>query len=857
MRNSNLLLGIGVAMIAVSGAVAAAAAQERVSYRLDIPAQDMESALKTLAGTTHEQIVFRSTVVRGRRSNALRGAYTADAAITALIRGSGLSVSRSPRGVFIVVGATAKAQDVASDPEEIAPEQEIVVTGSHIAGAAVASPLTRIDQRQMREAGQRDLGDVIRDLPSNYNGGQNPGARFQAGTTGNTNASGSSALNLRGLGPDATLTLLNGRRLPYDGTAQAVDLSGIPLDAVAELQVMPDGASALYGSDAVGGVANIILKRDFEGVTTSARFGTSTEGGGFEQEYGVVGGGRWRSGGVLVALQYDRQNPVRSDQRDYTRYVVGPNTLLDAHKHFSGLVTGHQDLTDNLTFDIDGLYSWRYSNGAEYSTADFAATTRFTNENYSVSPRLTWRLPSEWKVALSASYGANKTIRFDDYIDKVTGDNDGGSSVYDNYAYGADLDVDGRLFAVPGGDVRLAVGGGYRFNHLRVYSAGAAAPTGDGRGNYYGFGELSVPLVSPANAVPLIHQLTFSAALRNEEYDRFGGVTTPKLGLVYAPVPDFDLKLSWGRSFKAPTLRNEFTLFSVVLQPSFYYGGSYPAGSMILMTSGGNRDLKPERARTLSTTLDLHPRAVPGLKLSATWFDIDYTDRVVQPVSNATLAVLDDPAVQEFIDYAPTPAQQAAVIAHDGNGLGNYTGTPYDPAKVVAIVRNQLVNAARQRIRGVDLDGSYRIPIGAGDLTLAGQASWLRSNQRNTPSAPLTQLAGTNFNPPRFRARGGATGHFGPVTAAVFANYTGAITDLNVVPSLKRGDMTTIDLSLMWKAPAARGLLKGFEIGLYGTNLTNVRPPYLAPFDDTTINYDSTNYSPLGRFVSVSLRKAW
>ncbi|MBL7373554.1 TonB-dependent receptor, partial [Escherichia coli] len=79
---------------------------------------------------------------------------------------------------------------------------------------------------------------------------------------------------------------------------------------------------------------------------------------------------------------------------------------------------------------------------------------------------------------------------------------------------------------------------------------------------------------------------------------------------------------SWGRSFKAPTLRNEFQVFRVGLQPAFYYGGNYPAGSTVLFTSGGNRDLKPERARTLSTTLDLHPRAVPGLKLSATYFDI-------------------------------------------------------------------------------------------------------------------------------------------------------------------------------------------------------------------------------------------
>ena len=855
------LLRMGAAVMAVASCLPPVSAQMQASYRLDILAQDMESALKTVAGATHEQIVFRGEAVRGKRSNALHGSYTADAAIAALIRGSGLSVSRSARGVFVVVAGTAGttvAQDGEPDLEKaVAAEQEIVVTGTHIAGAPIASPVVRIDQRQMREAGQRDLGEVIRNIPSNYNGGQNPGARFQAGTAANTNASGSSALNLRGLGPDATLTLLNGRRLPYDGTAQAVDVSAIPLDAVAELQIMPDGASALYGSDAVGGVANIILRRDFEGVSTSLRFGTATDGGGFLQEYGVVGGGRWSGGGALVALQYDRQNAVRSDQRDYTRYVIGPNTLLDAHKHFSGLVTAHQDLTDRLTFSIDGLYSWRHSDGAEYSTVAFAATTRFSNENYAISPTLTWRLPGDWKASLSASYGANKTRRFDDYIDKVTGYNDGGSSIYDNYAYGGELDADGKLFAISGGDVRLAVGAGYRFNHLKVYSATSAVPTGDGRGNYYGFGELSVPLVSAANASPFLHQLTISAALRHEEYDRFGGVTTPKLGLVYAPAPDFDLKLSWGRSFKAPTLRNEFQLFRVGLQPAFYYGGNYPAGSTVLFTSGGNRDLKPERARTLSTTLDLHPRAVPGLKLSATYFDIDYTDRVIQPVSNATLKVLDNPALQEFIDYAPTPAQQAALIARDSRGLGNYTGTPYDPAKVVAIIRNQLVNAARQRIRGVDLVGSYRIPVSSGDVTLSGQASWLRSNQRNTASALLTQLAGVNFNPPRFRGRGGATGHFGGFTAALFANYTGPITDLNVAPPVQRGDMTTLDLSLMWKAPAAHGPLRGFEIGLYVNNLTDARPPYLASFDETTVNYDSTNYSPLGRFVSVSLRKAW
>src|SRR3546814_11494497 len=85
---------------------------------------------------------------------------------------------------------------------------------------------------------------------------------------------------LRGLGPDATLTLLNGRRLSYSGFVNAVDVSVVPIAALARIEVIADGASAIYGSDAVAGVANIITKREFDGVAATYRAGTSTEGGG-------------------------------------------------------------------------------------------------------------------------------------------------------------------------------------------------------------------------------------------------------------------------------------------------------------------------------------------------------------------------------------------------------------------------------------------------------------------------------------------------------------------------------------------------------------------------------------------------
>src|SRR6185369_12943879 len=103
------------------------------------------------------------------------------------------------------------------------------------------------------------------------------------------NTGGASTLNLRGLGSGATLTLLNGHRLAYNVTNPAVDVSAIPLEAVERLEIVADGASALYGSDAVAGVANVVLKRDYAGLSTSARFGASTDGGNSQQQYSVVG----------------------------------------------------------------------------------------------------------------------------------------------------------------------------------------------------------------------------------------------------------------------------------------------------------------------------------------------------------------------------------------------------------------------------------------------------------------------------------------------------------------------------------------------------------------------------------------
>src|SRR3546814_20276736 len=113
---------------------------------------------------------------------------------------------------------------------------------------------------------------------------------------------------------DASLTLLNGHRVAFDAVSQGIDISAIPLSAIERVDIVTDGASALYGSDAVAGVANVILRRRVEEVVTSVRLAGTTDGGGFTQQSNLVGGPSWLSGSFMAAADFrkkDRQSVVK------------------------------------------------------------------------------------------------------------------------------------------------------------------------------------------------------------------------------------------------------------------------------------------------------------------------------------------------------------------------------------------------------------------------------------------------------------------------------------------------------------------------------------------------------------------
>src|SRR6185437_14617147 len=144
------------------------------------------------------------------------------------------------------------------------------------------------------------------------------------------------------------------------------------------------------------------------------------------------------------------------------------------------------------------------------------------------------------------------------------------------------------------------------------------------------------------------------------------------------------------------------------------------------------------------------PEALPELTAELGWFDIDYSNRIAQPLVTSTEA-LSNPAYARFIEYSPTIAEQTDAIG--SYAFHNYSGTTYDPSKVVAIAFNRYINTVAQRIKGVDLSGTYRLDLGSGLLTIRGGASWLDSSQLTTTADSYFDQSGTLFYPAKVKAR--------------------------------------------------------------------------------------------------------
>ncbi|MCG8506933.1 MAG: TonB-dependent receptor [Sphingomonadales bacterium] len=324
----------GAAIAAALLVGVAEAGEEEVRY--NIAAQGLAEALNQFAVQSNLQLMYPPELVAKLETGGLNGRYSAESALAKLLDGTGIEyefasnntliLRRTPPGpqgdsknhrvepsrqmaqaTAPVLQTDATAIDqiddrVARQEEEQSDFERIVVTGTRIPGGNPSDSLIVIDRDAIVRGGFNDTESLLRALPQNF-ANDGPGTAF--GTGGNLNGGFGSGVNLRGLGSDSTLTLLNGRRMAAAGgdVGGFVDVGGLPLAAIERVEVLPDGASAIYGSDAVAGVVNFVLRSDYEGAETRLRYGNGSTGSDDFSASQVIGH-HWDGGRVLATAEY-------------------------------------------------------------------------------------------------------------------------------------------------------------------------------------------------------------------------------------------------------------------------------------------------------------------------------------------------------------------------------------------------------------------------------------------------------------------------------------------------------------------------------------------------------------------------
>jgi iron complex outermembrane receptor protein len=470
------------------------------------------------------------------------------------------------------------------------------------------------------------------------------------------------------------------------------------------------------------------------------------------------------------------------------------------------------------------------------------------------------------------------------------------------------LKFDGPLFHLPGGSVKAAVGGEYviytiyeqvvRSSNTGPSSLGSQALDYNwGRNVKSGYAELLVPVVGNENAVPLVHRLDVNISGRYDDYSDFGSTKNPKFALTWDPFRGVSLRGNFARSFTAPALTssgaNGVTAESGYLTaspangvaanlsvPNTFPGaiglpGCTAATPVCTINSptvtgvgitGPNQALKPESGKTWSLGLDVAPPDVPGLRLSATYWNVDYTGMITSPQA---IFALSSPALSPLLTLYPGGATAAQIAA----AAGGRPQTGALPQNVYFIYSYQQQNALNLKSDGIDADASYLFDTSVGTFSadLSGSVKLKMMQQFGSGGQWFSILNTSGFNTTfpsnRLAARLDLGWRRSGVSAHVIANYEGSYYNWNgSAPYPLQRDAafapigggqpvvayTTFDFHAAYNFGAS-GVMANTEIDLTGVNVLNKAPPFF----NTAIGYDTFNANPIGRLVTVGISKKW
>lgn len=865
--------------------------------KFSIEAQPLEDALNQFAKQTGYQVLFQSDMVTKQTAPRLDGELTAEDALKVLLGKSGLKFKFvNERTVSITEGNETVANQAgeapirlaqagaAGEPDAAQEEQldEIVVTGTHIRGVYPASsPVETYTAEDIARSGATTTEQFIQKLP------QNLGTRTQyaANATSTISPEGTNSIDLRGLGVGTTLVLLNGRRLAHANFGQAVDISLIPMSAVERVEVLTDGASAIYGSDAVGGVVNFVLRQDFSGAETRLQYGGVTDGGLDQKNFTQMVGGRWGSGHALASYDFFSAHPLEVEDRSYAA-AAGPGTLSPRDKRHSALATITQDFSDRLSANADLAFARRdVENETSFLTSPFQSfsTNRSETRQYLANLNTRYEIKDSLQGSLLANYSkidvdsGNVTI-FPDF-DVTT------QSAADTDHAALDLTamLDGSLFALPGGKARFSFGVGYldeKYKGLAT-SSGLLSGRDLGRSTSYAFGEVFAPLIDSSQGIPGVYRLELSLAARYTSYDdtsdpplgkEFGSRTSPKIGVLWAPIATLNIRGTYGESFRAPNLTEIDTSTSENGLLGFPVAGQ-PA--TVLVVNGPAPQLDPETAQSYTFGFDFRPAQRPDFHVGATYFNIDYEDRIAVGDDTGGIGPSEDPASFPDVIFPASSAEQIAELLRSTTNNFNDTGIdlsdPQAAAQTLAalpdfwIIDLRLRNLSLSKLDGLDVSIGDRFSTSWGEVSLGGQLTRIFDYQKQvSPRSAVLTVVDTVLLPVDLRGRVFGTLTHGGFTNTVSVNYVDDYTN----PFAEGGPQgidswTTVDWSAAYGFErGGNSILDGVRLSLSVQNLFDEDPPFVAFSNGNEglrnpVGFDPANANPLGRLVTVGLQKTW
>ena len=687
--------------------------------------------------------------------------------------------------------SAASAADAAGAPDsdsgDLSSANEVIVTGTRVTGIKAvesAAPIQVIASQSIeRAAGKPDLvttlSNLIPSLTAQAFGGDQANQTLQA--------------KLRGLSPNDVLVLIDGKRRhttsnlavlggPYQGGA-GVDLNFIPVDAIDHVEVLTDGAAAQYGSDAIAGVINIILKKSNNGGNIGGTYGEYYDGGGITgQVQGNIGFEPIPGGYLnLTAEVRNHGHSFRGglDGRTLNPNLTYPNTNManvagypninlisgDAEYHSKiGSFNAGMDIAEGIQFYAFGSYGDKkaqsYENYRTPSTVSYTgpltggltdylfplgfSPLEATHEtDYDITGGLKGEIAA-WKWDLSVGYGYNKALIYTlnsanadiakGYTD-ITGTVHPGTDstprdFYDGFFKStqmtSNIDLNRDIDVGLAGPLNVAFGGEYRRS---AYAIGAGDPS-----SYIGSGAQSYPGFQPADAsihsrknyagyVDLstkpIDQLRVDLAGRFEHYDDFGSKTVDKVTARYDFIPEFGIRGTVSTGFRAPTLAEEYYRATNVSPDSATVQLQPNSKSAADLGLGA---LKPETSRNYSVGLAMQP--LPGITATIDAYLIDINDRVV--ASGTLNSVVNGQLVSPAI--ATAIADSGAVPPSLVVPGGSYSVSLF-------------TNGIDTRTKGVDfmLDAPFDYGWSKLDATIA--ASYSETTIRSIHNSPA-QLAG-------------------------------------------------------------------------------------------------------------------